>query len=227
MIDIRDNTVPADRQMICSSDLSFLGREGAPLRVLVVGNSITRHGPNEAIGWPYDWGMAASAPERDYVHRLYARLTEAGYDVHMRIRQCSFWERNFMQDDVLEAYSDERDFAPHVIVYRLGENVPRELCDVYGEKVKSFTDHLSARGGHTVFTTCFWAYEGFDEQVVELARRQGDVLVDLRPLAKDERTMALGLFEHKGVSMHPGDYGMDEISRLVFEAIDGLLGGSR
>ena len=32
-----------------------------------MGNSITRHGPKEEIGWPYDWGMAASAFEHQGV----------------------------------------------------------------------------------------------------------------------------------------------------------------
>ena len=50
-MDIRDNTVSAVNQMINSSELSFLGNEKAQTRILVVGNSITRHGPNQEIGW--------------------------------------------------------------------------------------------------------------------------------------------------------------------------------
>ncbi len=39
-----------------------------PDRVLFLGNSITRHGVLEKIGWNLDCGMAASALEKDYVH---------------------------------------------------------------------------------------------------------------------------------------------------------------
>ena len=40
----------------------------APLKVLYLGHSMTRHGPSQKIGWTNDWGMAASAREKDYAH---------------------------------------------------------------------------------------------------------------------------------------------------------------
>ena len=41
-MDIKDNTVSAVGQMVNSSELSFLGDENSKMRILVVGNSITR-----------------------------------------------------------------------------------------------------------------------------------------------------------------------------------------
>ena len=76
-MDIKDNTVSAVGQMVNSSELSFLGNEKAKTRILVVGNSITRHGPLAEIGWERDWGMAASAPEKDYFHKFQDELKAA------------------------------------------------------------------------------------------------------------------------------------------------------
>ncbi len=117
-MDIRENTVSAVNQMINSSELSFLGNERAKTRILVVGNSITRHGPSESIGWNGDWGMAASAPEKDYVHRLYTKLTEGGQDVYMRIRQASYWETHFLEENILSKYEEDRNFDANIVVFR-------------------------------------------------------------------------------------------------------------
>ena len=43
-------------------------------KILFLGNSITRHGPSQAVGWSGDWGMAASAREKDFVHLVTSSL---------------------------------------------------------------------------------------------------------------------------------------------------------
>lgn len=217
--DIRNNTVSAEGQMRLSSEVSFLGREDAPVRILVLGNSITRHGPNAAIGWPYDWGMAASAPERDYVHRLYQRLTDGGMDVYMRIRQASAFEMHGHEWGDFSVYEEERAFGADHIVFRLGENVVRGQVEGFGESARALLSYLDTRGAHVICAPCFWPNETVDAQIREVAVACGYTLVELAQLSADERTMALGLFEHSGVAMHPGDYGMDCIAALLADAI--------
>ena len=92
-------TVSAKNQVVESSLVYYIGDEEAKYRVLVLGNSITRHGPKDDIGWYGDWGMAASSADRDFVHRLFDMLTESGKNVYMRIRQGAHWECNFNRED--------------------------------------------------------------------------------------------------------------------------------
>lgn len=67
---IKENTVSAKGQLVNSDSLRFYGDENAKIKILIVGNSITRHGVLPSIGWYHDFGMAASAEENDYVHLL-------------------------------------------------------------------------------------------------------------------------------------------------------------
>ena len=62
----QENIVPAVNQN--NSNVYIYGESG--FRVLFVGNSITKYRPKPDIGWNNDCGMAASAPENDYVHLL-------------------------------------------------------------------------------------------------------------------------------------------------------------
>ena len=217
-MDIRENTVSAVGQTVNSSELSFLGNASAKTRILVVGNSITRHGPLKEIGWNRDWGMAASAPEKDYVHRLYAKLTENGQDVFMRIRQCSFWERNFLKDNILSNYDEEKAFHADIVVFRLGENVTIEDKPFFKEALKKFIAHICPAPGRTVYTTCFWKNEIIDEAIEEVAQERVEICID-GFFANDETNMALGQFEHRGVSGHPSDKGMEKIADAIFQVL--------
>ena len=211
------NTVSAVNQMVNSSELSFLGNENAPLKILVVGNSITRHGPKADIGWNFDWGMAASAPEKDYVHRLYAMLSGSGKDAYMRIRQASYWERNYLSEDCLAKFDGEKDFQADIVVFRLGENVLEQDVPYFKDALRKFIDYICPKTGKVVFTTCFWKHAARDTAIREIAAERGDVCVDIG--CTEDRMMALGQFEHQGVAAHPSDYGMENIAKKIFEKI--------
>jgi len=212
-----ENTVPATDQMINSSEISFLGYGNAPLRILVLGNSITRHGPKAEIGWYGDYGMAASSADKDYVHRLYAKLTESGRDVYMRIRQTARWELDFPAGNYLSRFDGEKEFGADFIIFRLGENVKRPDWPVFCEAAKNLIDYVNSKCGKVLITTCFWRNEVLDEALKGLADANDFTLVDIG--CKEDSLMALGLFEHSGVAAHPGDEGMEFIANKIFEKI--------
>ena len=76
--DLIKNDVPAEGQLKENDCVSFSLAENADVKILFLGNSITRHGKAENLGWLGDWGMAASRKENDYVHKLISRLLEDG-----------------------------------------------------------------------------------------------------------------------------------------------------
>ena len=212
-MNISENTVAAENQMINSSELSFLGNEQASFRVLVLGNSITRHGPNAEISWDDDWGMAASAPEKDYVHRLYQKFTDSGQDVWMRIRQSAYWERHFLDDDCLPLFAEDRDFNADLIIFRLGDNVPAENAPYFQEAIKQFMVYLNAQPGKVIFTSCFWDRPELNNPICNVAKEYQSPYTEI--IGTDEMK-AYGMFEHSGVCAHPSDFGMEIIAERIF-----------
>lgn len=86
------NTVDSKNQLKESQSVKFDNLDGG-IRVMLVGNSITLHGISEKIGWYGEWGMAASAKEKDYVHRLESAVLEKHPDTEFCVCQVASWER--------------------------------------------------------------------------------------------------------------------------------------
>ncbi len=213
-MNIKENTVSAENQMIHSSEVSFLGNPNAPLKILILGNSITRHGPKADIGWEGDWGMAASAADKDYVHLLHQKFTDAGFDVAMRIRQSAHWERNFRNADCLAAYAGDRDFGADMVIFRLGENVLDENAPYFADAIHTFMTYLGAKPGHIIFSTCWWDRPELDEPIRRVAKELQCPCAET--LCPDQSMKAYGKFVHGGVAAHPGDDGMEMIAEKIF-----------
>ena len=216
-----DNNVSAEKQLGNSSVLSRIPSENG-LKVLFVGNSITRHGYKADIGWYGDWGMAASCEEKDYVHRTVAKLKEKYGNVSAFIAQCAEWERNYERtEEVLNrTYSEARDFAADIVVIRIGENMPKGSAPAckpqFAEMIKFFASNPEAK---VIVTDSFWRNDARDGMIREIAEENGYVFCHLCDLELDESNMAIGLFEHKGVAKHPSDKGMEMIATRIFDCI--------
>lgn len=221
MVNIKDNTVAAVNQMVNSSLVYHLGNPTAKTKILVVGNSITRHGPNKEIGWERDWGMAASAPEKDFVHRLFSMLTEDGKDIFMRVSQCADWEMNLQEEKILEDYHKDREFNADIMVFRLGENVPECNQPYFQEKMRDFVAYMCPNG-KIVYTTCFWWNPAIDEAIRAIAKERNELCID-GSFSAEEKNMAIGQFAHGGVAMHPSDAGMAAIAKAIFVALKEVL----
>lgn len=216
---IKQNTVSAEKQLKGNESLFYLGNPDAKTRIVIVGNSITRHGIKEDIGWDRLCGMAASDEEHDYVHILYRKLTEVGQEVYMMVNQLSDWEMHH-RENILGNYTDIRDFKPDWFVFRLGENIHGDRYDetlpAHMEKMLAFFTTPKTK---VVMTTCFWKNADVDEAIRSVAKKGNHILVEMGDLGDREDMRAGGLFWHGGVASHPGDKGMAHIAQRIFDVM--------
>ena len=197
------------------------------MKLLCIGNSITLHFPAPAIGWHGSWGMAASAPENDYAHRLTAMLRAAGKTVDLRLETIVATEREPERFDET-AFAPFLSYAPDVVVLRVGENVPDEKAEAFGAAYEKLLGLFCRQTRAAVYAVgSFWKKDGVEDAMRRAAERAGVTYVSLAPI-QGEAYQAVGLFEHPGVAAHPSDKGMEAIAGIIFDAMraDGLLNGA-
>lgn len=217
--DLKDNTVSSHGQTR-KQFVTYGGAENALVRVLFVGNSITRHVVLPMIGWYRDCGMAASSIEKDYVHIVVSELAKRYGAVRFCIAQLSEWERNFGSNEIMESYSEARDFNADIVVIRIGENIhcnkddESDLADAFERMVRFLA---VKKGCKIIFTDLFWSSKIINSALNEACNRVGGTMVSIGDLGEDATMKALGEYEHKGVSLHPNDNGMRHIAMRILE----------
>jgi len=196
-------------------------------RILFLGNSITLHGPAPGIGWSGNWGMAASAEEKDYVHRLVAAITKAANAApEIRVRNIADFERGHDSYDLAKELKAEFDFNAQIIVVAIGENVPSLGSDDAKAKFAAAFGNLLAelkRHGHPALfvRSSFWPNAAKDDIMKQSSTAVGAVFVDISALGREETNAARSerKFVDDGVAGHPGDKGMQAIADAIWHAI--------
>ena len=180
---------------------------GGTFKVLIYGNSIALHGRAPKIGWHGDWGMAASAREKDFAHLVVAGLeAKRGAHADFRIRNLAY--------------------APDYVVIAIGENVSAlretDVAD-YTQFLVRLAKPLAESAKHpkVVMRSPFWRNSAKADCTAQAAKEVGAIYVDAGSLGDKDENMALGLFGHKGVARHPGDIGMRRLADLVLSGFEG------
>jgi lysophospholipase L1-like esterase len=196
-------------------------------RILFLGNSITLHGPLAEIGWTNNWGMAASAQGKDYVHVLVnsvAKLTGSKPDV--MVANIADFERHYDTYDVNSKLKKHLEFKADIVIVAIGENVPAPATEESKTKFKdSFAELLTALKSSSqpaiLVRSCFWPDKTKDEIMQQSCGAVGGVFVDISSLGKDESNHARAerSFSHGGVADHPGDKGMKAIADALLRAM--------
>ena len=202
--------------------ITFINPEGKGKRVLFVGNSITRHGIKHDIGWHNDWGMAASALEKDYVHIVAKEISHKDNEATFCVCQAAEWECNWYDgENTFELFKAARDFKADIIVMRLVENCLRDHynSELFIKEYGKLVSYLNGSGkAEIIITTGFWKHIA-DGAIREYALKNEYTLVELNDLGEDDKMKAIGLFEHEGVANHPGDKGMAAIAERILKTV--------
>lgn len=217
---------------------------GSPVkaeRVLFLGNSITLHGPHEPYGWRHNCGMAASVPEKDYVHVLAAAL-EARTGTHLRLSPTPSQGGAEPANIVNLAGTFERSYAnysntplqaqlawkPDIVVLQCGENVVRDGFEPvrFREALRSLLGALQASGNPQIFITSQILGSGGALDDIKREACAEDpahrTFVDLSGFHKDATNLASAEPFYTGIIVgHPGDKGMAAIAAALLEAMVG------
>lgn len=191
-------------------------------RILFVGNSLTITHPNEALGWPGYNGMAASRPDKDYVHQVQLRLAarqgfvpEIGIvsaDIHRFIRGLVTGRTLF--DDIPAS-----EFGADLVIVQMGDNAPPDTP--YAVWADAYAEIATWAPGARYIAIGKWggrlgsAEEEYLRQAAEAAGMQ---YVYVRDLHTPENVAAQ--FANTAVAWHPNDNGMMAIAERIMAALD-------
>jgi hypothetical protein len=196
-------------------------------RILFLGNSITFHPPASNVGWAGNWGMAASAAEKDYVHLLVNSIDKStGKKPDFRAVNIADFERQHDKYNVDSGLWKYLNFRADIVVVAIGENVPALTTEQSRAKYKAALSRLlNALKGSSqpviYVRSCFWPDKIKDDIMRECCVAAGGVFVDIGGLSKDESNSARSerSFAHAGVAGHPGDKGMKAIADALWKAM--------
>ena len=205
-------------------------------KILTYGNSIMNHAPAPDIGWNGSWGMAASSADKDYVHRLIYYMEHKfgeGSVTHAYGGAVATFERAVPASDetadlsghisglVATAAAEQ----PDIITVQIGENVNTSpTVASYENAMRQFVTALKEAAPDALIVVCtpFWGGDNLIAGMTNVAEEFDLPLALVHTLNTDENK-AIGQFEHSGVAAHPGDTGMDNIAKLLYEQINFVL----
>lgn len=197
-------------------------------KLVVIGNSISRHGQVSSIGWDHDSGMAASSAATDYAHLVAATLGVA----QLTANNFADLERN--PADAINTIDLDTPVAHQIanraaevtsdsiVVVQLSDNAPHESMATFGPGYSALLDAVSARKA-LVCVGSFW-YDATKDAVLKTACEAhggryvyiGDIHTD--PTNRDR--LDGPQYTNAAVQDHPHDWSMARIAERVLIALE-------
>lgn len=201
------------------SSLSVIA--GEVKEVVIIGNSIRQHGKAPQIGWNYDWGMAATSQDKDYVHVLYKKICDKLAKTQKTAPKLSLpggvVEKDFSKWDPSVTKTAD------IIIIQLGDNFRNPLTEEKLQKpYEAMIKDLKGDRNPVIICVSNWGGGKMSELISEAAKNQGAMFVPLGKLADDplNKAKSEGHFSHGGVNWHPGDRGMEAIAGAIWAVLE-------
>ena len=164
-------------------------------RIVFLGNSITLHGPSDAVQWAGNWGMAASEQEKDYVHLVANGLAQrTGKRPAIMVANIADFERGHATYDIDGNFKKFFDFKPDIVVVAIGENVPalssKQAQTAYQTAFLKLLEAIQRQGKPAVYVrSCFWGDPTKDAiSAASAAQRRASTTLTLAVWAGTRRT---------------------------------------
>jgi alpha-galactosidase len=193
-------------------------------RILILGNSITLHGPKPEIGWTGNWGMAASSLDKDYAHLLVAALNKkTGPKLIIEpvsasniLNIADIFERNYASYEPARIRK-QLDWKADIVVLQFGENVPASSfkAEIFHAKLKALMGDIKAAGNPRIYVT--GNILGGVADIDDIKKKVCADDPSRRSFVDMARYRSKGNLN--GAFGHPGDKGMQEIADLLLDSI--------
>ncbi|MEY4538368.1 MAG: hypothetical protein RLZZ306_125 [Bacteroidota bacterium] len=203
--------------------LTIVKAQNYALKIAILGNSITGHGPANEIGWKGDWGMAASSKDKDFVRLIEKDLKSISQSIEVKELNIADFERNYQGYNLNNPNLNTiKNFNPDILILRLGDNIDDWKMDIpdFHKYLQGLVKYIANnRSMRVVVTNSFWSSDTRDYAFQSFIEKYNYRFVDLNGLYSDKTNTAQGLFSDFGVAKHPSDKGMQAIKDRIWKEL--------
>ena len=208
-------TMPARARVL----KEFLNRNKNNVRkVLIIGNSITRHAPSKDLGWTYDNGMAATSPDKDFAHLVYKRICAAQPEFKPELKLSGITDEAHMT-----GYESLVPCDADLIIVELGDNFRGEVsAEGLQKPYEAMLAALKINNANArLYCLSTWGGGEINNYIARAAKNQDATFIDISTIFSDskKRASSEGHFTNDGVNWHPGDHGMKAIADAIWKVI--------
>jgi lysophospholipase L1-like esterase len=203
-------------------------------KILILGDSITHHSPAPQLAWTGDWGMAATAADKDYVHLFLARLAAAQGPGAPAPDVWIFGEGGGKTTDKVPFVDKITAYKADLALIQLGENDRDITATGFQQPYEKLLAAVKA-GNPNVRILCVGVWGVWpsgdhtkDTVIRDACLKYGATYADLGAAFADPATHAAAehLFTNVGVNWHPSDAGMVAYANAFWQALTGAPAAS-